>query len=59
MSTIGTLAWQEFGNSTCPTRGALDRRLGSGVLYAVLHGVKGHQWVADHRELPTLKVPSP
>jgi hypothetical protein len=29
MSTIGTLAWQKFGNSTCYTRGALDRRLGS------------------------------
>jgi hypothetical protein len=55
MSMIGDIVWQKPGHPTCPSRGALDRRLGSGIPYAVLHGVKRHQWVAEYRELPTLR----
>lgn len=43
MSMIGDIDWRKFGHSTCPSRGASDLRLGSGVPYAVLHGVKRHQ----------------
>jgi hypothetical protein len=55
MSMIGSMVRQNPVHSTYPSRGALDRRLGSGVPNAVLHGVKRHQWVAEHRELPTLR----
>lgn len=40
MSMIGKGCWQKFGHSTCPSRGASENDLGSGVPYAILHGVE-------------------
>jgi hypothetical protein len=49
MSVIGKVSWQKLGHSACPSRGASDHRLGSGVPYAVLHGVE----VTPVRGVPT------
>jgi hypothetical protein len=40
VSMIGKASWQKLGHSTCPSRGASDQHLGSGVPYAFLHGVE-------------------